>query len=88
MRLSQEKKDKIAEQALAFLFHSSPEPKFTSHIARDLARDEEFIKTLLFDLKAKGLVVAVKKNPKGLFYSRRIRWRLSNKAYIAYSKQL
>jgi len=87
MRLSQEKKDKIAEQILSFLYHIFPQSKFTAEIAREIARDEEFIKALMFELKNKGLVVAIKKNPKGIFYSRRIRWRLSNKAYEAY-KQL
>ncbi|MFH1307226.1 MAG: hypothetical protein ABIH72_00040 [archaeon] len=87
MRLSNEKRDKISEQVLSYLYHEFPNLKFTAEIAREIARDEEFIKALLLDLKDKGLVVSVKKNPKGVFYSRRIRWKLSNKAYDAY-KQL
>ena len=88
MRLSQVKKDKIAEQILSLLFHESPNMLFGSQISENLARDEEFIKDLLFELKQKGLVTAIKKNPKGQFYSRRIRWRLSNQAYQAYSRQI
>jgi predicted transcriptional regulator with HTH domain len=88
MRLSQGKRDKIAEQVLSFLYHTSPKPKFTAEIAREIARDEEFIKVLMFNLKEKGLVIAIKKNPKGIFYSRRIRWRLSNKAYEAYKQHV
>ena len=88
MKLSQVKKDKIAEQILSLLFHESPNLLFTAEISRETARDEEFIKTLLFELRAKGLVTAIKKNPKGQFYSRRIRWRLSNQAYQAYSKHI
>ncbi len=84
MRLSQEKRDKIAEQILSFLYHEFPKASFTAEIAREIARDEEFIKALMFDLKNKELVASIKKNPKGVFYSRRIRWRLSNKAYDAY----
>jgi predicted transcriptional regulator len=87
MKLSQQKRDKIAEQILSFLYHEFPKTRFTAEIAREIARDEEFVKALMFDLKAKNLVVSIKKNPKGMFYSRRIRWRLSNKAYQAY-KQL
>jgi len=87
MKLSQEKRDKIAEQILSFLYQIFPQSRFTAEIAREIARDEEFIKALMFELKEKQLVVAIKKNPKGIFYSRRIRWRLSNKAYEAY-KQL
>lgn len=85
MKLSQEKRDKIAEQILSYLHHIYPKPKFTAEIAREIARDEEFIKTLLNELKNKGLIISIKKNPKGVFYSRRIRWRLSEKAYQAYN---
>lgn len=88
MRLSQEKRDKIAEQILSLLYHIFPQARFTAEIARELARDEEFIKALMFDLKDKNLVVAIKKNYKGDFYSRRIRWRLSNQAYSAYKQHV
>ena len=84
MRLSKEKKEKISEQILALLFQSSPRLLFTSEIAKEMARDEEFIKTLLLDLKKKNLVVEVKKSPKGLDYSRRLRWRLGDNAYNIY----
>ena len=85
MKLSQQKKDKIQEQILSFLYHEFPKSYFTAEISRGLARDEEFIKQLMFELKEKNLVIAIKKNPKGVFYSRRIRWRLSNKAQEAYN---
>lgn len=85
MKLSQVKKDKIAEQILSLLYHEHPKSKFTAEIAREIARDEEFIKSLMYDLTNKGLIVPIKKNPDGIFYTRRIRWRLSNKAYSAYS---
>ena len=88
MKLSQIKRDKIAEQILSFLYHNNPKLFFTSQIAVETARDEEFIKSLLFELKSKGLVVSIKQNPKGVFYSRRIRWRLSTKAYEAYSQHI
>ena len=88
MKLSQEKRDKIAEQILSFLYHEYPKSHFTATISRELARDEEFIKNLMFDLKEKNLVISIKKNPKGIFYSRRIRWRLSNKAQEAYKQQV
>jgi predicted transcriptional regulator len=86
MRISQQKRDKIAEHLLSNLFHKWPESSFTATLASDLARDEEFIKSLLESLKEKGLVVPIKKNSKGFFYSRRIRWRLTNKAHEAYKK--
>jgi len=84
MRISKEKRDKIAEQILLFLYNNFPKQPFTSEIAREIARDEEFIKKILFDLKNKGLVISIRKNHKGIVFSRRIRWRLSNKIYDVY----
>jgi len=85
-RISQTKETKIKETILHLLFEQSPKSLFTYHIAQELARDEEYIKKLMEALELSGLVASVRKNPKGLDYSRRIRWRLSNKAYDAYKK--
>jgi len=86
MKISSEKRDKISEQILAVLFMNSPKPLFTFHIAREIVRDEEFVKDLLQGLKKKGLVVKVNKNPEGISYKRRARWKLTNEAYEAYKK--
>ncbi len=85
-KLSKEKKDKISEQILHHLFTTSPESKFTSEIAKEIARDEEFTKSILTELMQKKLVVEIKKNPAGIDYAKRQRWRLSNQAYDAYKK--
>lgn len=85
-RISQAKKDKIAEQVLHLLFTLAPETRFTADISRELARDEEFIRAVLEDLQKKNLVVSVAKSSTGTVYSRRRRWRLSNEAYDAYKK--
>jgi len=87
MRISQTKKDRISEQVLSFLFHSFPNQPFTAEIAREIARDEEFIKRLLFELKDKGLVVPIRKNSQGISFSRRIKWRLTNKVYELYKQK-
>jgi len=86
MRISKAKEEKISEQMLSFLFSQSPKAIFTAHIAKELARDEEFAKKLLLELEKKDLVIKVKKNHDGVDYSRRLRWRLSTKAYDAYKK--
>ena len=86
-RISQQKKDKISEQIIHHLFSTSPEAVFTSNISKEIARDEEFIKSLLFNLKQKGLVTEIKKNQKGVEYTKRQRWRLSNQAYEVYKKR-
>jgi len=84
MQISKEKKDKICEQILNFLYIINPKSSFTSHIANEIARDEEFTKKLLFMLKSKKLVLDIKKNSNGNIYLRRIRWKISDKAYQAY----
>jgi len=86
MKISKQKKDKISEQILAYLFSLHPKPVFTAHIAQEIARDEEFVKDLLMDLKKKNLVLSIKKNPKGIDYLRRIRWKLSRNAYEIYKQ--
>ena len=86
-RLSQKKRDKIAEQVLHYLFTSAPEAHFTATIATELARDEEFIKELLHELEHKKLIVIVTKNKKGTPYASRKRWRLTDKAYLFYKQK-
>ena len=84
--ISQEKKEKIQEQILFYLFNTFPKPQFISEIAKELARDEEFIKDLIHKLLKKELVLKIDKNPKGIKYTRRLRWRLSNKAHEIYKQ--
>lgn len=84
--ISQPKIQKIKEQILFHIYNLFPKQVFTSDIARELARDEEFIKKILIQLNKDQLIVRIDKNPKGIKYSRRRRWRLSNQAHIAYSK--
>ncbi len=82
--VSQEKKDKIAEQILHFLFSQAPQAHFTATIASELARDEEFIKIQLEILEKKQAVVCITKNKDGTPYSLRKRWRLADKVYSLY----
>ena len=84
MKISEKKRQKISEQILALLYSKSPQALFTSQIAQELARDEEFIKKILLEIKDKNLVLEIKKNPKGKQYLRRSRWRLSDNTYTAY----
>jgi predicted transcriptional regulator with HTH domain len=84
--ISKEKRERISEQILHYLFGIFPKQVFTSDIAKELARDEEFIKILLIELQKKDLVIKIDKNPEGIQYSRRLRWRISNKAHEIYKK--
>jgi len=85
-RISDEKIEKISEQILFYLYGVFPKLVFTVDIARELARDEEFVKRLLLGLEEKGLVVRIGKNSKGEVYLERIRWRISNRVYEIYSR--
>lgn len=87
MYISKEKKEKISEQILAYLYITNPKPIFTFHIAKEIARDEEFVKKLLRDLKKKEFVVEITKNPQGKEYLKRSRWKLSEKAYLIYKQK-
>lgn len=84
MKISDLKKEKISEQILAFLYSSYPKPVFTSNVAMEIARDEEFVKALLLKLKRKKLVAEIRKNQKGVDYTRRSRWKLGDESYRAY----
>jgi len=84
MKISDVKREKISEQILAFLFSKSPQAIFTSHIAREIARDEEYVKNILLYLKSKKLVTSIDRNPKGEVYRKRLRWKLSDLAYNIY----
>ena len=84
MKISIKKRERILEQILDFLYSVSPKPLFTLHIAQEIARDEEFVKKLLLELKKKKLVIEINKNPKGILYIRRLRWKLSDLTYQMY----
>jgi predicted transcriptional regulator with HTH domain len=87
MFISKEKKEKISEQILAYLYSVNPKAVFTSSIAKEIARDEEFIKNLLLILKKDKLIIEIKKNPKGINYLKRSRWKLSDEVYKAYKNR-
>jgi len=86
--ISDKKKEKIAEQVLFYLYSTFPKQVYTFDIAKELARDEEFIKKIMESLEKKELVVKIDKNPKGFAYSRRSRWRLSTQAQQIYSSKI
>jgi len=84
-RISDEKIERISEQILSYLYSVFPKLVFTVDVARELARDEEFVKRLLLGLEEKGLVVRVSKNSDGVDYLARMRWRISNRAHAVYA---
>jgi hypothetical protein len=84
--ISKKKRSKISEQILSHLYSISPESSFTSKIAEEIVRDEEFTKSLLQELEKSKLVVRVSKGPEGQEYTKWQRWRLSQAAFEAYKR--
>lgn len=84
--ISKKKRSKISEQILAYLYSISPEAVFTSKIAEEIVRDEEFTKSLLEELEKSKLTVRINKNSQGQDYTKWQRWRLSSAAFEAYKK--
>lgn len=87
MKISNAKKEKISEQILSVLYINSPTALFTSTIANEIARDEEFIKNILEELKEKKIIIKISKNPQGTPYLRRARWKLSDQVYLHYKER-
>lgn len=85
-KISKEKEAKIMSDILAVLYNNSPKALFTADISRAIARDEEFVKRLLIELGKKGMIASIDKNPQGIKYSKRQRWRISSKIYDTYKK--
>ena len=86
-QISKEKTNKIQEQILYYLFQQFPKQLFTSDIAQELARDEEFIKKIMLDMLKKEFVIKIDKNSQGITYKKRLRWRISNKVYDIYKQK-
>lgn len=85
-RISLKKQEKIKEQILHYLFSISPSSIFTNQIANEIARDEEFTLSLLQELEKNKIVTKITKNPQGIKYQKRQRWRLSSEAFNVYKK--
>jgi hypothetical protein len=85
-KISEEKQQKIKEEILNLLFHNSPKSLFTSEIASEIIRDEEFVLKLLKDMKKQKLVDHVKNNNRGYEYLIRRKWFMPKETYSAYKK--
>ena len=71
-RVSKENFKKIAESVLSLLYEKYPVSLTTRAIARDLARDKEFIVKVMKWLEGRKLVQRASKG-----YARWMKWRLS-----------
>ena len=85
-KISSEKIKKVKEMILSVLYENSPKAMFTSYIAKEIARDEEFIKKIMTELEKENLVVLINNNTRGGNYLRRQTWRLKSNVYETYTK--
>ena len=86
MRISKDKIDRIKEEILSTIFRNSPTALFSSEVANNIIRDEEFTKKLLLELEEKNLIARVSKNNDGIDYTKRMKWRLTTPVYQAYEQ--
>jgi hypothetical protein len=82
--ISEKNKKKIKEQILQILFENNLNSLYTSNIAEELIRDEEFTLTLLKELEKEGFVKRLCKNSDGKTYLARKKWLLRPKIYSKY----
>ena len=83
-KISDNKIKKLKEHILSILYDNHYSPLFTSKIAEELIRDEEFTLYLLKELKKEGFVKEINKNTKGKKYISRKKWILKSKIYEQY----
>jgi len=83
-RISDKKIKKLKEHILSILYDNHFNPLFTSNIAEELIRDEEFTLRLLDELKKDGFIKEINKNTDGKKYLSRKKWILKSKIYDQY----
>ena len=69
----------------SILYENPLVAKFTSEIAQELRRDEEFVKKLLLEMEKEGLIKSITKNNKGKDYLLRKRWVIPKKVLDIYN---
>ena len=82
--ISDKNKKKIKEQILQILFENNLNSLYTSNIAEEIIRDEEFTLILLGELEKEGFIKKITKNSDGKTYLARKKWRLLPKIYSKY----
>jgi len=86
-KISDKKIQRIKEEILSLLYENPAKPLYTSYIAEEMIRDEEFILRVLEELNKEGLIDKIQSNTNGKQYLARKKWTLQPKVYSQY-KQL
>lgn len=86
-KIGEKKIKKIKEEILALLYENPINSLFTSDIAEEIIRDEEFTLRILKDLHNDGFINEIKTNQIGKEFLARRKWSLKPSVYSQY-KQL
>ncbi len=85
-KISDKKIQKIKEAILLYLYENPAKPLFTSKIAEEMIRDEEFILRLLNELHDARLIKKISANSNGKTFLSRRKWILKSEVYSKYSE--
>ena len=85
-KISDKKVQRIKEEILSYLYNNPAKPLFTSHIAEEMIRDEEFILRLLNELHESKLIKKISSNSNGKTFLSRRKWTLSSEVYSKYKE--
>ena len=83
-KISDKKVQRIKEEIISLLYDHPAKPLYTSHIAEEMIRDEEFILRLLKELKKEGFLDEISTNSNGKKFLSRRKWTLKSKVYSQY----
>ncbi len=85
-KISDKKVQRIKEEVLLLLYNNPAKPLFTSQIADEMIRDEEFILRLLKELNKEGFIDEIKRNSNGKNFLSRRKWTLKSNVYSQYKR--
>ncbi|MBT6995569.1 hypothetical protein HN865_05335 [Candidatus Woesearchaeota archaeon] len=85
-RISEKKIQRIKEEVLSHLYNNPARPLFTSQIAYEMIRDEEFILRLLNELHESKLIKKISSNSNGKQFLSRRKWTLRPEVYSKYKE--
>ncbi|MEK6860933.1 MAG: hypothetical protein AABY07_03085 [Nanoarchaeota archaeon] len=87
VKLSTQLINLIKDDIISHLYNNQVRSYFTSEIAKEIRRDNEFALKLLTELQEQGLVEQIKKNKQGKKYLARVKWRIPNHVIKAYEQR-
>ncbi len=81
--ISREKKDKLKEEILRIIYENYPRFLYTYQVAESLIRDDEFVLSLLKELKNNGLLTCIEET---MGNNIKRKWGLKKEVYEKYKE--